>query len=223
MNIERNNSLEARALKHVALADSGRLHIVDLLTLSDRSSTELQAELGMTSNLLAHHLATLESGGLIHRQRSEGDRRRSYISLRPEAFDGLLPGSTAKATRVVFVCTANSARSQLAAALWKTVSTVPAASAGTHPADAIAEGAIATAVDHGLELSGPPRTMEGVTNVGDFIVTVCDSAREELGSRAAAHWSVPDPVTVGDQAAFETAFDEIQRRVHELASRLTAA
>ena len=211
-------------LKHVALADAGRLHIVDLLTLSDRSSTELQAELGMTSNLLAHHLATLESGGLIHRQRSEGDRRRSYVSLRPEAFDGLLPGSTAKASRVIFVCTANSARSQLAAALWHTVSTVPAASAGTHPAETIAEGAIAVALEHGLELPDiAPRTMDGSIVEGDFIVTVCDSAREELGSRAAAHWSVPDPVRVGDRAAFETAYDDILRRVNELAPRLAAA
>jgi ArsR family transcriptional regulator, arsenate/arsenite/antimonite-responsive transcriptional repressor / arsenate reductase (thioredoxin) len=224
MNIELNHSLEARALKHAALADSSRLHIVDLLTLSDLSSTELLAELGMTSNLLAHHLTALEGGGLIHRHRSEGDRRRSYISLREEAFEGLMPGSATKAHRVVFVCTANSARSQLAAALWQTVSTVPAVSAGTHPAESIAEGAVEVARARGLTLPDvSPRAMDGVALEGDFVVTVCDSAREELGDAAAAHWSVPDPVRVGNEAAFEIAFDDIQRRVAELAPRLTAA
>jgi len=224
MNIDRTFSLESRALKHAALADPSRLRIVDMLTHSDLSSTELQAELGMTSNLLAHHVSALENGGLIQRHRSEGDRRRSYISLREEALEGLIPGSTITAERMVFVCTANSARSQLAAALWRTASPIPAVSAGTHPADRIAAGAEAVAEAHGIKLANDaPRSMDGLITNGDFIITVCDSAREELGTVAAAHWSVPDPVRVGDAAAFTRAFADIERRVHELAPRLAVA
>ncbi len=224
MNTERNYSIEARALKHAALADAGRLRIIDLLTLGDLASGELQGELGMASNLLAHHLRTLDDAGLIDRHRSEGDRRRSYVSLRPGALDGLTPGSALSARRVVFVCTANSARSQLATALWTTVSDIPAVSAGTHPAEGIAAGAFEVAAANGLALPDiAPRSLEGVAAAGDFVVTVCDSAREELGDGASAHWSVPDPVRDGSRAAFEAAFTDLRRRVDELAPRLLAA
>jgi protein-tyrosine-phosphatase len=224
MNTELNYSLEMRALKHAALADAGRLRIVDLLTLGDLSSGELQAELGMASNLLAHHLRTLDDAGLVDRHRSEGDRRRSYVSLRPGALEGLAPGSVLAARRVVFVCTANSARSQLATALWRTVSQIPAVSAGTHPADAIAAGAFEVAQAHSLALPDvAPRSLEGVALTGDFVVTVCDSAREQLGDGASAHWSIPDPVRDGTREAFESAFSDLRRRVDELAPRLVAA
>lgn len=223
MNTEVNSSLEARALKHAALADTGRLRIVDLLAIGDLSSGELQSELGMASNLLAHHVRVLDEAGVIDRHRSEGDRRRSYVTLRPGALEGLVAGSDVTARRVVFVCTANTARSQLAAALWKTVSSIPSVSAGTHPAERIADGAFAVARAHDLDLPDvAPRPLDTIGK-GDFLITVCDSAREELGSAASAHWSVPDPVRVDDRAAFELAFSDLLRRVRDLAPRLSAA
>lgn len=221
MNTELNLSLEARALKHAALSDSGRLRIVDLLAVGDLSSSELQSELGMASNLLAHHLRALEDAGIIERHRSEGDRRRSYVTLRPGALDGLAAGSEVPARRVVFVCTANSARSQLASALWNTVSSIPSVSAGTHPAERIVDGAFAVATAHGIDLPDTsPQLLDSVAE-GDFVITVCDSAREELGDAASAHWSIADPVRASDQAAFDLAFADLQRRVAELAPRLT--
>ena len=51
-------------------------------SLGDASPGELAAELGLGTNLLAHHLRVLEDAGVIRRVRSEGDRRRSYIQLR---------------------------------------------------------------------------------------------------------------------------------------------
>lgn len=87
MNIEPNHSLQARARKHAALGDSHRLRVVDLLTLGDLSVTELQEELTMQSNLLAHHLKALEEVGIITRHRSEGDRRRSYVTLAPGSLE----------------------------------------------------------------------------------------------------------------------------------------
>ena len=120
---------------HAALADRARLRIVDLLAVGDLSPSEVGAELGLPSNLLAHHLRVLEDAGLLVRHRSEGDRRRSYLSLTPQG-RGLDPGAGAHPPtfrRVLFVCTANTARSHLAAALWRRCSAVDAVSAGTHP------------------------------------------------------------------------------------------
>ena len=76
METELSAGFRERLARHAALADAGRLRIVDLLTLGDRSPSELQAELGMPSNLLAHHLRILEDAGLAARHRSEADRRR---------------------------------------------------------------------------------------------------------------------------------------------------
>ena len=142
----------ARAAVHAALADPARLLITDTLALGDVSPSELAAMLAMPSNLLAHHLHVLEQAGLLTRRRSEGDRRRSYLRLVPGALDSLNRPPSRRARRVLFVCTANSARSHLAAALWRRASKVPAASAGTHPAAAIAPGAIAAAGRHHLPL-----------------------------------------------------------------------
>ncbi len=222
MNVERS-PLEVRAGRHAALADPSRLRIVDLLTLGDHSPTELQARVGLSSSLLAHHLNLLENQGIIRRTKSEADGRRSYVRLIAGAFDDLSPNPVSAARRVIFVCSANSARSQLAAALWSAHSTVPAASAGTHPAAQIHPGALAAAERHGLTLhTGRPRLLGDVIDADDYVITVCDTAHEELGVPS-VHWSVPDPVRAGTEAAFDAAYDEIARRVDELAPRLTAA
>ncbi len=221
MNIELMGQLEGRAAKHAALADPARLRIVDLLTLGDLSPTELQSILDMSSNLLAHHLNALEGEGMVVRRRSEADRRRSYVHLLAEAFEGIAPGAVATAHRVVFVCTANSARSQLAAALWQQSSAIPAASAGTHPAEAVEPGAIAVAHRHALPLhASVPRMLQDVLAADDFIITVCDNAHEELGNSGGVHWSVPDPVPLGTDAAFDAAFEDIAHRIGDLAPRL---
>ena len=92
-----------------------------------------------------------------------------------------MPGREHGARRVLFVCTRNSARSQLAAALWQQVSEIPSTSAGTHPADRIAQGAIDVARRHGVDLADlPPRRLDEVADEEDFVVTVCDNAHEEL-------------------------------------------
>jgi len=223
MNIE-EMGLGRRVARHAALADPARLRIVDLLTLSDRSPGELQEELGISSSLLAHHLNLLERAGLTARARSEADRRRSYVRLRAGALEGLVPSPAAAARRVVFVCTANSARSQLAAALWERASAVPVVSAGTHPAEAIEPGALAAAERHGVDLPArTPQSLADVLDADDWIVTVCDTAHEELGALGTIHWSVPDPVRAGTAAAFDAAFEDLAHRVGELAPRISAA
>jgi protein-tyrosine-phosphatase/DNA-binding HxlR family transcriptional regulator len=224
MNTELMPELEARATVHAALADPARLHIIDTLGACDASPSDLAAMLAMPSNLLAHHLRVLEQAGLITRRRSDGDRRRTYLQLIPGALESLTLPAARTAGRVLFVCTANSARSHLAAALWRRASAVPAASAGTRPAARIDPGAIAAARRHHLPMRRVrPCHISDVRQDGDLIITVCDMAREELGREAAVHWSVPDPVPAGDPASFDAALAELSDRVGHLAPRLTPA
>jgi protein-tyrosine-phosphatase len=224
-------SLERRAAVYAALAEPARLAVVDALVLGDAAPGALGAALDLPSNLLAHHLRVLEGAGVIQRARSEADRRRTYIRLIPAALDLLTPFAVRRsltATRVVFVCTRNSARSQLAAALWVRGSTVPAASAGTHPAGRVHRRAVNTARRHGLTLdAGRTAHIRDVVRPGDLIVAVCDNAYEQLRHQARQrpqlHWSVPDPVRAGNDDAFETAFTEIESRIDRLNSMVVAA
>jgi protein-tyrosine-phosphatase len=218
------SELGRRARLHAALADPARLRIIDTLTIGDASPSELAGMLAMPSNLLAHHLRVLEGAGLIARTRSEGDKRRSYLRLVHGQLDRFGPSLNCSAPRVVFVCTANSARSQLAVALWRRASPMPATSAGTHPAQRIDPGAIAAADRHHIPLRlRRPRHIDDVLEDGDLVITVCDRAHEELGQHADVHWSVPDPVLLGTTAAFDRTCEDLTRRVSKLAPHLAAS
>jgi len=223
MKSELTSGVAGRVAVHAALADPARLQIVDTLSAGDTSPSELAAMLAMPSNLLAHHLRVLEQAGLITRRRSDGDRRRTYLQLIPGALESLTHPAARMARRVLFVCTANSARSHLAAALWRRTSGLPATSAGTHPAARIDPGAIAAARRHHLPMRRlRPRHISDVQHDGDLVITVCDLAHEELGRPTAVHWSIPDPVPAGDPASFDAALAELSRRVERLAPRLAA-
>lgn len=220
--------VEQRAGFHAALGDPVRLTIVDLLFLDDLSPGDLASRLGLSSNLLAHHLRVLESAGIIERRRSEGDGRRSYVRLRNE--HPMLPAVNLAARpeqlqppgrRVAFVCTHNSARSQLAASAWRAVSDIPVESAGTHPAARVHPGAVRVARRHGLKLSGTgTRHYDDVVRSDDLVIAVCDQVHEELPDRPRLHWSVPDPVRRGSPADFEAAFQDIVGRVTKLADAI---
>lgn len=205
---------------YAALGEPARLAIVDRLALGDASPTEIGRELGLPSNLLAHHLKLLDHAGMIERSRSEGDHRRTYLRLRLQTLTDLIPAGLRTAPRVVFVCTHNSARSQLAAALWAQQSPVPAVSAGTHPAARVHPRAVAVARSRGLSLARARTSqVDEVLHDGDLVIAVCDNAHEELGGRAAdrLHWSVPDPARVDTDDAFEHAFTDLANRVDRLA------
>jgi protein-tyrosine-phosphatase/DNA-binding HxlR family transcriptional regulator len=215
------SDVTARAAVCAALAEPARLLIVDVLSSGDVSPSDLAVTLAMPSNLLAHHLQVLGHAGLITRRRSDGDRRRTYLQLVPDTLEPLTRPAARPARRVLFVCTANSARSHLAAALWRRTSTVPAVSAGTRPAARIEPGALAAARRHRLPLRRlRPCHIDDVRQDGDLVITVCDLAREELGRQAAVHWSVPDPVPA-EPASFDAALAELGRRVDRLAPLVT--
>jgi len=207
-----------RAQRHAALGDPTRLAIVDELASSDRAPLELQRLTQVPSNLLAHHLDVLEQVGLITRSRSSGDGRRRYAHLHRDALDGLLPGRRRSPQRALFVCTHNSARSQLAAALWTQLTDQSAESAGTHPAQRVHRGAVAAARRAGLDLSeARPKLLEDVADRPALVVTVCDRAHEELDPDPTwLHWSVPDPVAAPSRAAFDTTVAELHDRITHL-------
>jgi protein-tyrosine-phosphatase/DNA-binding HxlR family transcriptional regulator len=219
MNAELS-SLRRRARIHAALGDPARLAIVDALSLGDASPGEIAHSLELPTNLVAHHVKVLQDAGLIVRTRSEGDRRRTYLRLEPDALAVLALPPVNDVGRVVFVCTHNSARSQLAAALWSRHAYTPAASAGTKPAARVHPRAIKVARRHGLKLN-PTGTahVADVVHDGDLVIAVCDNAHEDLsgGARPRLHWSVPDPVPVDTDAAFEAAYTDLAGRIDRLA------
>lgn len=219
MNAEWSH-LVRRAELHAALGEPARLAVVQRLLLGDASPGELGGALGLPSNLLAHHVKGLERAGLVRRSRSEGDHRRTYLRLNADVLVDLLPAALRWAPRVVFVCTHNSARSQLATALWRAASRVPAASAGTEPAQRVHPRAVVTAGAHGLSLArARTARVADVLRPDDLVVAVCDNAHERLGDQAAdrLHWSVPDPSRSDDDAAFEHAFHDLADRIGRLA------
>ncbi|WP_395108327.1 helix-turn-helix domain-containing protein [Actinomadura sp. SCN-SB] len=224
MNVEVSSSLESRARVHAALGEPARLAVVDALLLGDASPSELSALLEMPSNLLAHHLKVLTEAGVVRRRRSEADRRRWYVQLVPEAMAvvSVRGSGPPRAERVVFVCTRNSARSRMAAALWTARSAVPATSAGTEPGPGAHRRAVRVARRHGLVLDERvARHVRRVTRPDDLVVAVCDNAYEHPdayspGPSPQLHWSVPDPAPVDTDAAFEDAFADLQARVDRL-------
>lgn len=231
MNAERSD-LTARARIHAALGDPARLAIVDTLLASDAAPGELGAALDMPTNLVAHHLNILEEAGLITRTRSEADRRRTYVRLQPQALAAISAPGLIAARRVVFVCTQNSARSQLAAAIWARRSHVPATSAGTQPVERVHPRAIKVARRHGLDpTQWRTAHLDDVTGPGgeDLLIAVCDNAHEHLTREQPSrekqsgeqerrlHWSVPDPALADTATAFEAAYTELADRIDRLA------
>lgn len=213
--------LEARAAVHAALGDPLRLAIVESLVLNDRSPSEIAQELGIATNLLAHHLGILRNAGCIREAVSAGDRRRRYIQLVSETLEHLFVAPATDLGQVLFVCTHNSARSQIAAALYARATGTPALSAGTHPAARVNPSAVRTASRHGLEIgSAVPRSIEAIPQRPSFVITVCDQANEETAGRFPnrLHWSVPDPVLIGIDDAFEETYDTLEERIEVLTS-----
>jgi len=128
--------------------------------------------------------------------------------------------------RVLFLCTGNSARSQIAEAVLnrKGRGRFGAESAGSHPAERVNPLAIQVMRDAGMEWLGhPPRGVDGLEREHwDLVITVCDRAREACpvfpGHPIVAHWGMPDPAAVegseeAKQAAFVDALTLISRRV----------
>ncbi|MGI8574657.1 MAG: helix-turn-helix domain-containing protein [Egibacteraceae bacterium] len=229
MSHDQPTPVQRRAAAHRALGDPTRLAVVDALWASDRTPQQLCELTGLASNLLAFHLEVLEQAGLVSRHRSQGDRRRRYVMLAPVALpyvDDAAPLGAAPrhVACVLFVCTHNAARSQMAAALWRRRTSGDALSAGTRPADRIHPHAVAVAAAHGLHLGDArPRHLDELDIVPDLTVSVCDRANESDLSFGVEHrhWSIRDPMG-HDRAIFEDTYARIADRVERLAAETAA-
>ena len=134
--------------------------------------------------------------------------------------------TTSRPFRLLFLCTGNSARSQIAEAIlnWKGKGQFHAESAGSHPAARVNPYAIAVLDEAGIAWTGhAPRTVEGLEREPwDFVITVCDRAKESCpifpGHPVLAHWGMHDPAEVDGteeekRAAFRKAFVLLSRRI----------
>jgi len=132
---------------------------------------------------------------------------------------------------VLFLCTGNSARSQMAEALLRVRSAgvVEACSAGSHPKP-LHPDAVRVMAERGINISGQPtKHVDRFSRSRfDWVITLCDKVREicpELpGHPTTAHWSLADPAAVADavrHATFVRTADELELRIGLLLARLT--
>ena len=125
--------------------------------------------------------------------------------------------------KVLFLCTGNSCRSQMAEAIInaRLAETWEAVSAGTKPAGYVHPKALAVLAEIGIHHAGRSKLADEFRGVDfDLEVTVCDSAAEEcpvwLGKGKRIHHSFPDPAKTDNMDDFRTVRDEIGREIVEL-------
>ncbi len=227
--------------------DPLRWALLGELARSDRQVQELASLLGRPQNLVSYHLGKLRLAGLVAARRSSADGRDTYYAVDLPRFGQLLaeagravhpglllvpalpgtgrrwPGGAAR--RLLFLCTGNSARSQMAEALAvaRSGGLVEAYSAGSRPKPVHAN-AVRVMAERGIDLT-PRRSKHLSLFTGqpfDHVITLCDRVREVCpefpGPPDRIHWSIPDPSASGaDDAATLAAF---RRTAAEVETRL---
>ena len=223
-----------------------RWRLLQELVRSDRAVRELMALVEEPQSLVSYHLRLLREGGLVTAHRSSADGRDSYYSIDLVACREALqiagvalhpalrlasggPERPAarhvRQQRVLFLCTGNSARSQIAEALMERMSNggIRAESAGSHPKP-LHPNAVRVLRTYGIDVSGN-RTKhfdEFRDQQFDTVITLCDRVREVCPDFPAehdrVHWSVPDPALGGSTdresyPAFERTAAEIEARI----------
>lgn len=223
-----------------------RWQLLNELARSDRQVRELTALLGHRQSLTSYHLAQLRAGGLVTMRRSSADGRDTYYSLDlaacrdrlTEAAAALHPGlrlvpaplvpgraAPGPPVRVLFLCTGNSSRSQMAEALMAHLGghLVEVASAGSHPT-AVHPNAIRVMAERGIDIRG--RRAKHLDEFTDqrfgHVISLCDLVRERCpefpGPPTIAHWSIPNPAT--GSAGSEDTYPAFVRTADELATRV---
>ena len=231
-----------------------RWRLLSELSRSDRTVQELTGLLSQPQSLVSYHLGRLRLARLVSSRRSSADGRDAYytadlsrLGVLLSATGGALhpglrlvrprPGRAhpAESARVLFLCTGNSARSQMAEALARVRSggLVEAHSAGSHP-KALHPNAVRVMRDeHGIDLTGQrAKHLDELAHQRfDRVVSLCDRVREVCpdftGSPEAIHWSIADPVAAAPDhddaasyAAFQQTAAELETRVEFLLAAL---
>jgi protein-tyrosine-phosphatase/DNA-binding transcriptional ArsR family regulator len=238
------------------LADPVRWQLLQELGRSDRRVNELTGLVEKPQNLVSYHLKELRNAGLVAARRSSADGRDTYYRvdldrcarLLAAAGSALHPGvrlelrppdvpprARGRRPRVLFLCTGNSARSQIAEALLEERSgrRIEARSAGSHP-KVLHPNAVRVLAERGIDISG--RVTKHLRRFArshfDDVITLCDRVREVCpefpDDPTLVHWSVADPALEGDTddetyPAFERTAEDLETRIGFLIPQLITA
>lgn len=251
MTLSTNYSLEFLKL----LAHDMRWQLLTALAESDRRVQELVERLQRPQNLVSYHLRLLRQGQVVRERRSSADGRDIYYSLdldylrtlylnsgqalhpalacAPPAVDRSLPqtaaddavGEEKRPFRILFLCTHNSARSQLAEGILRANGgdLVEVFSAGSEPGQ-VHPLAIHAAAAFNIDISGhhSKEMAEFAGQTFDYVITVCDRVREVCpvfpGDPHKIHWSFPDPAAV--TGSENEQFQAFLQTARELSTRI---
>ncbi len=221
-----------------------RWRLLTELARSDRVVSELTGLLGEPQNLVSYHLGKLRDAGMVSARRSSADRRDAYytvdltrvgslmsatggalhpgLRLTPPSRSGVLPVRA----RVLFLCTGNSARSQMAEALVRARSngSVEARSAGSHPKPLHRNAVRVMRDEYGIDLAdhAPKHLDLFVDQRFDWVISLCDRVREVCPEfpyqPQTIHWSIPDPAA--GQADDDASYPVFKQTASELDTRI---
>jgi ArsR family transcriptional regulator, arsenate/arsenite/antimonite-responsive transcriptional repressor / arsenate reductase (thioredoxin) len=231
-----------------------RWRLLGELARSDRMVHELTGLVGQPQNLVSYHLAKLRDARLVSARRSSADGRDAYYTVDLTRVGALLAatgaalhpglrltppppsaGPGAARVRMLFLCTGNSARSQMAEALVRARSggTVEVHSAGSRPKALHPNAVRVMREQHGIDLAGRRSKHLSVfaRQRFDWVISLCDRVREVCpefpGQPETIHWSIPDPAAVhGDEdeagySAFQQTAAELENRIGFLLAAVT--
>ncbi len=231
-----------------------RWQLLGELARSDRQVRELTALVGQRQSLTSYHLGQLRAAGLVTMRRSSADGRDTYCSLNLALYRERLAAAGAalhpglrlvpaeltppggalgrpprqppaqSPVRVLFLCTGNSARSQMAEAILGRLggSRIEAASAGSHPKD-LHPKAVRVMAERCMDISGArtKHLSEFAEQRFDYVISLCDRVREVCpgfpGAPAVVHWSIPDPAA---ETADQDSYPAFVRTADELTTRI---
>jgi protein-tyrosine-phosphatase/DNA-binding transcriptional ArsR family regulator len=222
-----------------------RWQLLSELARSDRRVGELCALVDRRQSLVSYHLRQLRDGGLVSMRRSAADGRDTYYvldlahcgELLSSAGASLHPGLAptprprvrgerdSAVARVLFLCTGNSARSQIAEALAGQLSdgAISAASAGSHPKP-LHPNAVRVMRERGIDLADrrSKHLDEFARERFDYVISLCDRVREVCpefpGAPELIHWSIPDPAR--EPGSDEETLPAFERTAAELCARI---
>lgn len=219
------------------LANDLRWNLLKILTVGDFRVHELVERLDQPMNLVSYHLKHMRADALLTTRRSDADGRDVYYSLDLDRLRELylkagialhpalgnpaplpIPDSL-PALRVLFVCTHNSARSQMAEGFLRALSheQVQVYSAGSHPTQ-VHPDAIRTMDSFGIDIRRQQarHVDEFAGQTFHYVITVCDNAREVCPTFPGGppiHWSFADPVIILDDDKRSAIFQQIAQRL----------